>query len=145
MTPPEGRAPPQRSDVGDRAVLIRVENAPLSLARHLPARPTSWLRPFLDLAVSPRLRAGGRRRTWYRLGPSVMTADGLHATLTWRPSAVDAVFSSFTGTLAVTTTSPSPALTLTGVTTGGEANVNQQVIRQLLELLVSAAGAQPSP
>ena len=110
----------------------------------LNARPASWLRLFLMLAVHrAAARSSAQPATpWYRLGPSAPAGpDSLAAQLIWWPHLGDAMFQSFRGELRVTYDGRRVTLDLTGEAVGGDAAGNEAALNELLRLIVTALGA----
>lgn len=104
----------------------------------LGSRPTSWLRPFLQLATAD-LGAGVSPRGWYRLGPGRPGPAGrIETPLVWWPHLEAPLFERFAGSFVVDPTPAGTRVTLEGRTWAGDPVRNRACLGALVRLLTRA-------
>lgn len=121
------------------------------VAAVIGARPSTWLRRFLHLALADP--AAGIKpppvpdaTAWFRLGALTPTDDGAVAvTFFWRPRVGDVLFDRFKGRFVVREERTGTTLVLEGDTTAGTVATNAAVLRVVLRLLAGALTAGQRP
>ena len=110
----------------------------------LGARPATWLRPFLSLALQPTVPSENPH--WFRLSPPVFSSkEHVRYVLTWFPHDRDEVFTRFRGELSLLSRAPGlTMLELVGSSVGGSPDRDDAVVAALFGLIASALGAVDS-